>query len=527
MIRIFSTNLRAAWPLLLVLGIGLAVRLVALIQLAVINPDGILYIQQAKALSTGQWHLLSESLSYVSLYPFLIAFLHYFVHDWVLSGQLVSLCFSMGMLLVVYRIARLFFTPAVSWLTTLLFALTPVFVRYSVDVMREAPFWFFFSLSLWLVLLAIRQTVSANKSSALLLASNCTILLASWSRIEAIVLLPATCLFLCVWRHDHNIRRLLIFLLPSACLVALGSGIAFVSGCDVFTLVRINEVIQKCIAPMDAYHALRGELKQLANGYGWSLLGCYLQTSYHTVWVTAMGGIVVNAMEAYFYPYVLVYALGLKAAWRRMRHVSEYQYMAIVFGCSLCVLLVHSIQSWIMTQRFVTILIIPSCVVAGLGLQNMLSYFASKKKIGETVAVILVASIIFIVSIKKNVQDVEHDKYIYVDISKHILSLNNSNNQVMIASSLSPATRWISFYVNIDKKYEKNDKFFALKYSSVVDLVHSMHSKGISLFLWDEYAWNNSEYGKKISDFNGFFREIGRWSHNDTGDIILFELLAR
>jgi len=517
-------RVQAAWPLLLVLAIGLAVRLVALAHVTIINPDGILYIQQAKAISTGQWHLLNQSLSYVSLYPFLIAFVHCCVHDWILSGQLLSLCCGMGMLLVVHRTLRLFFLPSISWLTTLLFALTPVFVRYSVDVLRDALFWFFFALSLWLILLSIRQAAAGLRSSALLLAANCTILLASWSRIEAIVLLPATCLFLLVCDRSRNVRKLLIFLVPSACLAVLGWIVVLHSGRDVFALVRIDEVVRKLTAPVESYHRLRSELKMLADGYGWSLLGCYLQSSFHTVWITAVGGIFVNALESFFYPYVLIYVLGLREAWNRMRHVREYQYLAIVIGCSLGVLFVHSIQNWIMTYRFIAILIIPSCVVAGLGMQKMVGYFSRMSRLGEKRAVALVAFFVFIVAISKDIQGIESDKSVYIAISQQMSALNISDEPLTVASMPSVAYQWIDFYCNIDKKYRKNSDIVVYEYYSVHNLASSMRLRGVSLLFWEENAWKKSNFGQNESEFSAYFKEIGKWFHEDTGKMILFEI---
>ena len=151
--KAFFGSLRNAlhlnWPIVLVFACGLAIRLVALQHVAIINPDGILYINQAKAIAGGQWQLLREiQLPYVSLYPLLIAGIKHLVSDWILSGQLISLASSMGMLVVLYRLLRLFFDRIISQLTTLLYTVTPLFVRYSVDVMRDSLFWFFFTLAL-------------------------------------------------------------------------------------------------------------------------------------------------------------------------------------------------------------------------------------------------------------------------------------------------------------------------------------------------------------------------------------------
>ena len=517
-------RIQAAWPLLLVLGVGLAVRLVALAQVAIINPDGTLYIQQAKAISDGQWHQVVQPLFFVSLYPFLIAFLQFFTHDWILSGQLVSLCFGIGMLVVVFRILRLFFTPAVSCLTTLLVALTPLFVRYSVDVMRDAPCWFFFALSLWLVLLAVRRVASGMAPTALLIVSNCTVLLAAWSRIEAIVLLPATVLFFAVFPKGHRLRCMLLFLLPSACLALVGLAVVYGTGRDVFALVRIDETIRKFTEPLGAYQLLRGELKRLADVYALIPLGNYLQNSYHTIWITALGGIFVNAMEAFFYPYVLIYALGCRKAWNRMRHMPEYQYLALVYVCSFCVLLAHFMQYWIMTYRFIAILIIPSIAMAGLGVQKIVDYFSIMPKMGEKRALALVATLIFMATVAKNTGKIEADKSVYVDIGQKISRLNNSENPIVIASIPFIVDRWIAFYANVDKRYQLEDRFVASEYSSIPDLVSAMRSHGVSLLFWEENLWEKMSYGKNPSEFYKYFQEIGRWSHKDTGKMILFEV---
>lgn len=513
------------WPLLLVLGTGLTVRLIALAQMAIINPDGILYIQQAKAISAGQWHLLDQSLPYVSLYPFLIAWLQHLVPDWILSGQLISLCFGMGMLLVVYQLLRLFHNPSISYLTTLLFALTPVFVRYSVDVMRDALFWFFFSLSLWLVLLHICRNASTPKPSVLLVASNCTILLAAWSRIEAIVLLPATCLFLVFARSERNFRHMLLFLLPSICLAGIGLGIALESSRNVLALVRIDEVIRKFTESINAYYLLRDELKELADSYGFSLLGNYLQNSYHTIWGAAIAGIIANIMESFFYPYVIFYMVGLKKWCQRTYRMQEYQYVTMVLVCSLILLFVHFTQSWVMTYRFIAILIIPSSVLSGIGIQRIVDILADMLNIGIKKAIVMVAFFIFFVSLWKNIQIFEADKAVYVTIANKIASMDNSENCIIVASKPSPPQTWITFYANRNIDNPCVDRtIIGKEMNSLDEMLMAMRMKGALLFLWEERRWEKSGFGSNPHDFFDNFDLIESWWHLDTGKIMLFRL---
>jgi len=58
---------------------GVGIRVFAAFNTYVTNPDGMLYIQQAKAIYHGDWQLLRSCLSFVSSYPFLIAAAHWVV----------------------------------------------------------------------------------------------------------------------------------------------------------------------------------------------------------------------------------------------------------------------------------------------------------------------------------------------------------------------------------------------------------------------------------------------------------------
>ncbi|NLX19915.1 MAG: hypothetical protein GXY53_11660, partial [Desulfobulbus sp.] len=411
------------WPIAAVLAIGLAVRLIALAQVTIINPDGIFYISQAKAIWSGQWDLVNLcQLSYVSLYPFLIALGYYIVPDWILSGQLVALVCSMGMLFILYQLVRLFFNEIVSSLTILLLAVTPIFVRYSVDVMRDALFWFLFSLALWLFVQHMRKKTGSGYVYWLLTGSSTAILLASWSRIEAIVLLPVSLLFLCVHWENGRLKRLLAFLMPVVCAGLFGLLVALISDRDIFALVRVDEIFRKFSEPFQSYKTLRLELKQLAGGYGFSLLGNYLESSYHTVWLTALGILVSNAGEAFFYPYLVFYIAGWKEGIHRVRSSPQYQYMFLLLACSFVVLFVHTQHYWVATYRFMTLLIFPSCVLAGLGVERIYGFLMRVCKLTGVKAGVLLALAIVAVSLSKNIQKIEDDKRVYVRIGSTIAS---------------------------------------------------------------------------------------------------------
>lgn len=515
-----------AWPLCLVFAAACAVRLVALAHVEIINPDGILYIYQAKAIAGGQWHLLNQcQLTFVSLYSCLIALLQLFVPSWTLSAQLVSLGAGMGMLFVLYPLLRLFFNPVVSRLTTLLLAFTPVLVRYSVDAMRDATAWFFFTAAIWTILLHGRHEAGSARSQLLLTAGSCLVFLAVWSRVEALVLLPATCLFIAAGRGERKATRLLAFLLPWLGVAVAGWIVMSAYGYDLLALIRLDEAAKKIFDPAVSYQVVRTELKALASGQSSFLIRNFLENAYHGMWVLAGGVVFTHAMEAFFYPYVPLYLLGAAGIWQHVRQRREYLFMAIVFFLSLGLLFVHVVQFWIMTYRFVAILMVPCAVLAGLGLQRACYGLSRLFRWQEKQVVALLAVCIVAVALPKNVQPIESDKAVYVHIGDRISQLAGNGRQVVgVGGKFSVAHNWIVFYANATKKEPVCYYSFVVEPASLADLITNLKDKGFPYFFWEESVWKKASFGQEKSAFADAFEELGRWHHIDTGEMVLFRL---
>jgi len=511
--------------LLILIGISLIFRIDALTNLTVINPDGIIYIYQAKAIAGGQWDLLNQcQLPYVSLYPFLIAFVHLFETSWTTSAQLVSLWCGMGMLAVLYPLLRHFFPPAVSALTTLLFALTPLLVRYSVDAMRDATFWFLFIAAMLAFVMHSKQLHAPRTSFFLLLTSSVFLLLAAWTRIEGLVLLPASWLCIALDQGEHKMSRLRAVLLPFALFaIAGGCGLVF-SSSNIFSLIRLDEVADKFIQPIVSYQELRQALKTLFSEYGFSLIGNFLETSYHTVWLIALGTILTNAMESFFFPYVPFYILGCIAFCAPSQRRRDFLYLLLVISLSLLLLCAHVVQTWVMTYRFIALLLLPSCLFAGLGIQKAYDWLATQPRSNSSKAFIMIAAFIMLASLPKNISPIEKDKAVYPQIGQTAAQLAHNHVPVGIAGRRSVAHNWIVFYANAagDSPLCYHDS--TVNPATMADLERLMHEKKWQYFLWEEFAWRKAPFGRANLEFQDQFEEMGRWRHEDTGTLILFRL---
>lgn len=509
-----------------VLFLGVLIRWIALANIQIINPDGVLYIYQAKAIFNGQWNLLNEcSLSYVSLYPFLIALFHGVVSRWILSAQLVSFTFGSAMLIPLYFLLRAFFNQTISRLTTLLFAFIPVFVRYSVDAMRDPVYWFLFTAAMYAVVVChTRRNISTFKKFALSVAGGVLVLLAALTRIEAIILYPATCLFILLARGESKVVRLLGLLFPLVFFGMLGLGVSIHFGIDFLSLVRVDDIVQDVTGPLISYHTLRSGLAVLSHMHNDSTLGAFLANARYSVWLIALGVIFNNALEAYFYPYLPFFIVGIRAAWKASINRSAMLFPTLLLVFALPLLYAHVLQDWIMTYRFIVLLIIPSSMLAGFGIEKCIAWMKKALNLPEFKVVAILAIFIVAVGAAKSVKTIEGDKAVYPKIGRTISRLAADAYPIGVAGRPSTAHQWIVFYANVASSIPVCPKSYEVSPRSMADLKAWMRSNRVVYFLWEASKWGKSSFGRQPDVFAHDFTELGRYYHRDTGSMVLFRL---
>src|SRR4030043_1963302 len=129
---------------------ALVVRLIALHQNYVIANDGLFYIKMAPLSSAGEYlHELFRSHAYYSFFPLLILLFYKVFGDWVLAGQLVSTLCGALTVIPLYLLARRIFDGKIALWGTIFYALCPLLVQYSAEVLRDVPFIFFYTTALW------------------------------------------------------------------------------------------------------------------------------------------------------------------------------------------------------------------------------------------------------------------------------------------------------------------------------------------------------------------------------------------
>jgi hypothetical protein len=123
--------------LIILVSFGLLLRLYAFSQIYMISLDGAFqYIPVAKLFSQGDYlqALLQRQLP---LYPFLISALSYITGDLEVSGQLISIIFSLLAVFPLYLIGKSLFGPRAGFWAAIFYIFHPLMLQSSVDVLKE------------------------------------------------------------------------------------------------------------------------------------------------------------------------------------------------------------------------------------------------------------------------------------------------------------------------------------------------------------------------------------------------------
>lgn len=144
-------NDRYVWILLI---ISLSVRIYLSFLTYVIRNDSVAFMQNARYFAGGDF-LSGLRHDYHPLYSFLMAVMYKVIPDMEISGTIVSVSFGTLTVIVFYLIGKSVFDRKISFVSSVILALHPYAVRFSVDIISESTYFFFFISALGLGFFAI------------------------------------------------------------------------------------------------------------------------------------------------------------------------------------------------------------------------------------------------------------------------------------------------------------------------------------------------------------------------------------
>lgn len=508
---------------ILIILLGFAIRLFSFHYTYIINPDGVLYIHQARAIYYGiKDSILTCSMSYLSNYSILIVLAYKIFGDWVVAAKSVSLFFGTITMIPLYFLLDRFFKKEITLAATLAFALIPVFVDKSVDVVRDPIYWFFSVLGLYLFVSQIEK-----RNYLYLILSSLCFLMSAWARIEAILFVVASFIFIFFVRQDRKIQRSYIFAIPVVLVLLLGIFGLMISNISVNDLHRGYEIKTKLSAPIIEYKNLRESLAELMNQPLDHNLPAFLHKARNLVWLIDLGTLVRYAVRSYFYPFFLIFIIGLGGVWGKIKEDRRILYLSFIAVSALLLLYMHVLQTWMMFDRFFAIFIFPSFIFVGFGLKKIVLFFRSRFNLKGSIALSILCFLILICALPKNLKPREADKLVFKRIGE-LIAENEGNSKVILVAA-PHSIRWISFYANVKYKGapcpERNYDIENIIGKNYGEFVQNLKRRGIRYLLWEEKHWpKESTYLIHGGDMKDFIK-LGTWSHPDTGILILFKVI--
>ena len=510
-----------SWIILL----ALMVRFYACLSGFIINPDGIHYIHQARSFFYGEWEELTTCyVNYISILPVLIASAFTILGDWIAAGRCVTVIFGTATLIPLYFILRRFLNSTLSRITILLYALMPVLVNRSVSIVRGPVFWFFLCLGILFFLRQWDDDKPQRKYRSDLYLSCIFLLLATWTRTEGVYAILVSGFYILITNHEHKITRLIHFLTPLVLILLVGAAVlGSIASIEAHHL-RLDRVVNELNHFIPTYKALRVQLKELISQHsGW--MAEFFHHVRTLVWFMPLSIIFNSIWEAFFYPYALIYFIGFIGIRNRIksnRHVAYFLWLSFF---SIVVLYIHLLRTWLIHHRFLVILILPSCIIIGFGIDNILQYFQKRFRLRSSIAVGIMVALIILSGLIKGILPREEDKRIFQQAGQLIAEQKANDQTSPILAACSTVYQWVFFYAHLDypgtRCATKRCDNIPVDYDH---LVATLKSKDVQYVLYEEKKWPKEKIDLMQSPYQTDFEVLGRWKHKDTGNLVLLKL---
>jgi hypothetical protein len=525
---IFKTNSKTIIGNLIILVVlALAIRIFAFTHTLMMNPDGPVYIHQARALYYGLWQTINTcALGYLTLYTSLIAAAYPITGDWVQAAMAVNLIFGTLMIIPLYLFLRRFLDEKTAFLTTFIFVMLPLFVDQSVNVIRDPSYWFFSVLGLYFLVYD-----DERETPVVLILSSLSFIIATATRIEGIVFIMGGCLYTIMVFKGRRFRALLLFLSPIILAMSCFVMVQIIRHPDSYYWYRFGEIPSKIMTTIEQYRNLETNLTPLVLNPPPGIANQFIENSRTLIWFTALGVVLNNAIEAFFYPFFFLMLYGLGGLKDRMRSDRRLLPLVITTAIGFATLYLYVLNTWSMENRNLVLIILPSTVLVGFGAERMLNWLHKRFGLSESIGVVVLCMLVLVLTLPKDVRVREADKLVYKDIGETIARLEGSAGEIEMIT-LGDSWRWNAFYANLHvpgapcpEKYIYWQRDATILGRNYNDFMQSMRMRKIRYIVWEEKHWPQDKFAFLQSVKPVDLRQLKEWRHQDTGRIILYQVL--
>lgn len=392
-------NQRPYWKLslsaVLIIFTALFFRFYCIALTPVVDSDGALYIQQAKALFYSPYQEMFNCSSYFSCVPIFIAFAYKVLGDWVMAARGISILFGTLTLIPLYWLLRRFFDETISSLTLLVFVLIPSFVTLSQDIICGPIYWFLALLGIYFFILQIDK-----KNYRYLFFSGLLFLLGSWVRIECCLYILISAMFLLFNKGEQKLVKLLFFILPFIIAGIIMDYLLFIknNSMSLFDLTRILNDLSSLILN---YKKLSSNLGLLADHLPAGVSPFFFQKVQDLTWLIGLAT-ALNIIQTTFYlPFFITLMVGMQESKRRQLKDPRLNYLSYLYVAAFFVLYAQILYNWSMEPQFVALFLLPAFIFIGFGIEKISHGIQNKFRVRKKNSFLIIGVMIFLLVLPK------------------------------------------------------------------------------------------------------------------------------
>ncbi len=413
----------------LILLLGIFLRLWAFFHNYGINPDATLYLYQTWALAKGNFSLLkicaiSSRIKEINLFSVSIVPFFYIFKNLEIAGKCVSFIASSLSLCFLYFILKRYFKGLVLYLTLLIYAIHPILIKESSEILRESLFSFYFLIGLWSFLKGLE--VSNKWKGFYLMFSSITWILSAWIRIEGLFFVIFSGIYLfgkLLFTSDKKeaLKNLFWFLILP--LIGFILGLIYLS---YFKGFIITEWLSKAKITNPFTQPYRKVLKTFEyknipapSPYFWDMVR-------QNLWLIALGTtLFYKFIPALYAPNLIFLLAGFK---NLKNNLKKHQFLFYFLSFSIFYIIIlwfFAFTHWYMEKRYMLPLIYLLSPFLGLGIENLINWFKEKfSNLSYQKIVTIVCLYIVIFSLPKSMASIRKRKLgikkIGVEIAKYL-----------------------------------------------------------------------------------------------------------
>ena len=368
----------AVLPLLL---LALGLRLLVFTHSRMLNPDGMIYILQAKALYLHQADKLLEVYPWPTNLAFFLAGAYHLVGNWILAGRLVSLAFSLATVIPLYFCLRLYRTRLTTVALVLFYVASPPFVEYSSQILRGPEFWFFFCTGLWGY---CRIHATPKPAAGIYFLTSAAFILAAWSRIEGLLPLFLAAGGMLLTARKHGRGRLAAYFAPylvalATVLLPLLSWQTISPNNNLFKIIYTG-VTDRLAAAWSHYTWLKNSLHELQKSPPFGVAPYFFKELRHHLGFLAAGITIYTLTRLFGLPFLALLLLGcypqrsnpLTANKPTGRRPPRLLLLTVIGG--VIIIYLEILLRWASSPRFAALVFFPALIFAAPGCEKLLNF---------------------------------------------------------------------------------------------------------------------------------------------------------